>query len=110
MTKATLERVIAYVDGFNLYFGLRDSKLQKSMWLNVCSLISNLLQRHQKLIYTKYFTSRISGPPPGDTSTGARRLAGKRRRQLTYFEALDTLEDLNTFYGHYLDKPMKCFA
>ncbi len=110
MTKATLERVVAYVDGFNLYFGLRDSKLQKSLWLNVCSLISNILQRNQQLTLTKYFTSRISGPPPGDTSMAARRLAEKRRRQLIYFEALDTLKDLNTFYGHYLDKPMKCFA
>ena len=50
MTKATLERVIAYVDGFNLYFGLRGSKLQKSLWLNVCSLISNILQRNLQSI------------------------------------------------------------
>lgn len=110
MTKATLGRVIAYVDGFNLYFGLRDCKLQKSLWLNVRSLMSNILQRDQRLTCTKYFTSRLSGPTPGDRSKAARRLAEKRKRQLTYLEALDTLENLSTFYGHYLDKPMKCFA
>lgn len=31
----TPDRVIAYIDGFNLYYGLRDSKLRSSRWLDI---------------------------------------------------------------------------
>ena len=32
------ERVIAYVDGFNLYFGIRDAGFHKFRWLDVIQL------------------------------------------------------------------------
>jgi uncharacterized LabA/DUF88 family protein len=102
--------VIAYVDGFNLYFGLRDSGLRRYLWLNICQLAANLVHPDQELVFTKYFSSRISGPAPGDTSPAARKLTEKRKRQLTYLEALETLTDFRTFYGHYLDKPVQCFS
>jgi len=57
------QRVITYVDGFNLYFGLRDSGFKRFYWLNVKLLAQNLMKPYQKLVYTKYFTARISGPP-----------------------------------------------
>ena len=37
------ERVIAYIDGYNLYFGLLDARLQTSRWLDlhgVCITLS----------------------------------------------------------------------
>jgi hypothetical protein len=33
-----MERVIAYVDGFNLYFGLKSKGWQRYFWLNIPAL------------------------------------------------------------------------
>ena len=58
-----MERVITYVDGFNLYFGLKSSKWQNLYWLNIQKLAQNLLKPNQKLEFVKYFTSMITSPP-----------------------------------------------
>ena len=39
-----MPRVIAYIDGFNLYFGLKSQGWQRYFWLNVQSLATNLLK------------------------------------------------------------------
>jgi len=96
MAEVPVKRVIVYVDGFNLYFGLRDSNLKRLYWLNIKLLAQNLLRENQKLIVTKYFTARISSPPD------------KRKRQSTFLEALETLSEFEIFYGHYLSKNITC--
>jgi uncharacterized LabA/DUF88 family protein len=90
------ERVIAYIDGFNLYFGLKAARWKRFYWLNVQSLVRNLLKGEQDLVFTKYFTSRVSYPPD------------KERRQSTYIEALETLSDFQVHYGHYQANPQRC--
>jgi uncharacterized LabA/DUF88 family protein len=92
----TVKKVMAYVDGFNLYFGLRDGNLKRFYWLNIKAMAQNLLKGNQQLIVTKYFTTRISGPPD------------KRIRQTTFLEALGTLSDFEIYYGHYLSKKITC--
>lgn len=57
------EKVIVYVDGFNLYFGLLEAGLSYCKWLNINKLAINLLKKNQELIEVKYFTSRISNNP-----------------------------------------------
>ncbi len=91
-----MERVIVYIDGFNLYFGLKEKKWERYYWLNLQKLAKNLLKDDQKLIETKYFTSRISSPPD------------KVKRQGTFIEALETLENFRIFYGHYLTNYIEC--
>ena len=44
-----MNRVIAYVDGFNLYFGLKDKGWRRFYWLNVQLLVQNLLKLNQDL-------------------------------------------------------------
>jgi hypothetical protein len=47
-------RTIAYVDGFNLYFGvLRNSPHR---WINLQRLVEMHLMPHNQLIRIKYFT------------------------------------------------------
>ncbi|MCK4629129.1 MAG: NYN domain-containing protein [Sedimentisphaerales bacterium] len=94
-----MRRTIAYIDGFNLYFGLKSKGWRKYYWLNIQLLIQNLLKSDQRLILTKYFTSLISSP---------RHDQNKSRRQLTYLEALQTLPDFEIIYGHYLIKRQSC--
>lgn len=91
-----MDRVIAYIDGFNLYFGLKDKGWRRYYWLNAHLLMQNLLKPHQKLVRTKYFTARITSPPD------------KAARQSTYIEALQTLSGFEFSWGHYQFNPTKC--
>jgi uncharacterized LabA/DUF88 family protein len=91
-----MERVIAYVDGFDLYFGLKSKGWRRYYWLNIQVLAQNLLKPNQKLLLTKYFTARIAGPPD------------KEKRQSTYIEALETLTRFQIFYGKYQLNPRQC--
>ncbi|MBU1013302.1 MAG: NYN domain-containing protein [Bacteroidetes bacterium] len=93
MTKK--ERVIVFVDGFNLYFGMVDAGFTNSKWLNIDALIRNLIQPNQELIAIKYFTSRVSNDPD------------KQKRQTTYLEALESV-GIKIYYGHYQRDTIKC--
>ena len=90
------KRIIAYIDGFNLYFGLKDSNFRRYYWLNIQQMAQSFLHKADTLVATKYFTTRISRPE------------NKRKRQSNYLEALGTLTDFEIFYGHYLDKEIAC--
>lgn len=90
------QRVIAYIDGFNLYFGLKAAGWKRFYWLNLQTMVRSLLMADQDLVFTKYFTSRVSYPPE------------KERRQATFLEALETLSDFRIYYGHYQTNPQHC--
>lgn len=95
-----MERVVAYIDGFNLYFGLRSKGWKRYYWLDLQRLCGNLLKPHQRLVFTKYFTARITATTDDPT---------KPRRQAIFLEAIETLPATRIFYGHYLPKPQRCF-
>jgi uncharacterized LabA/DUF88 family protein len=94
-----MSRVMVYVDGFNLYFGLRSKGWRKHYWLNLQALATALLKPGQTLQCVHYFTSRIRA--------NGRNLPDMQR-QTTYLEALDTLPGLQLHFGHYLEKPKQC--
>ena len=91
-----MERVITYIDGFNLYFGLKEKRWKRYYWLDLQKLCSNILKSDQSLVLTKYFTSRVSYPP------------NKVKRQGTFIEALETLDNFELFYGKYQANPYTC--
>lgn len=90
-----MERVVVYIDGFNLYFGILDAGYRNSKWLDLDLLVKNLLQPKQDLQEIKYFTSRVSNNPD------------KQKRQSTYIEALETT-GIKIFYGHYQRDTVEC--
>jgi uncharacterized LabA/DUF88 family protein len=90
------ERVVSYIDGFNLYFGLKSSKWERYLWLNLHSLGQNLLRPDQTLVKTKYFTSRVSGS------------ADKQKRQSIFIDALSSIPELRIYYGHYQVESQTC--
>jgi len=55
-------RIITYIDGFNLYYGLKDADFERYLWLDLVRLSLNLLKPGQKLTRVKYLTSRITRP------------------------------------------------
>ena len=88
------ERVIVYIDGFNLYFGMTQS-YKDIKWLNVELLAQSILKPHQNLVAVKYFTSKVSNSPQ------------KEKRQREYLSALETT-NTKIIYGHYKSKPKSC--
>ncbi len=91
--------MIAYVDGFNLYFGMKSRRWHRYYWLDLPRMAQNLLRSGQNLVETKYFTSRISA---------TRADPQKARRQVVYLEALQTLPNLRVLFGHYLENQIEC--
>lgn len=89
------ERVIAYIDGFNLYFGMREANLDNCRWLDVQKLVSSLLQANQELVAVKYYTSRVSNNPD------------KQKRQSTYIDALEST-GTTIYYGNYQAGSEEC--
>lgn len=89
------ERVVVYIDGFNLYFGIIDAGYEKYKQLNLKSLSCNLLRPDQELCAIKYFTSRVGNNPD------------KQKRQSTYIEALDSV-DIKIYYGNYQRDKVEC--
>lgn len=89
------ERVIVYVDGFNLYFGMKEAGYEHCKWLDIEKLVNNLLKPNQEQQQIKYFTSRVGNNPE------------KQKRQTTYIEALET-KNIKVFYGHYQSNRVEC--
>ncbi len=102
------ERVIAYVDGFNLYFGMREAQHRQYLWLDVHKLAKKLLGPQQALGVTKYFTARISGAKKGDSGKYAADKNAKRKRQTNYLDALASNPAIQIFEGNYFDKEVSC--
>lgn len=94
-----MKRVTVYIDGFNVYFGLKDNDWRAYYWLDYVGLAKRLvgdLKDDFTLTATKYFTSRITSPEE------------KRQRQLTYLEALEANGSIEMFFGNYRDKEYFC--
>lgn len=89
------ERVIVYVDGFNLYFGMKEAGFKYCKWLDLHLLATNLLKPNQELIAVKYFTSRVGNNPD------------KQKRQSTYIDALETT-NVKIHFGHYQSNTIEC--
>ena len=97
--------VIAYIDGYNLYNGMKAKGWDCYYWLDLRRLCLNLLQllRQQKFIngdYTlrdvKYFTSKVKGNPK------------RHKKQKVYLEALETHCKIVPYYGDTRFYPELC--
>ena len=90
-----VQRVSAYIDGFNLYYGLRSKGWRRYHWLDLRRLMQRLLRPDQRLVAVRYFTTRVV-TEPGDPD--------KPKRRSTYLDALGTLSDLTVHFGYFLPK------
>ncbi|HEY9724204.1 MAG TPA: NYN domain-containing protein [Oscillatoriaceae cyanobacterium] len=90
------KRVIAYIDGFNMYFGLREKKWRKYYWYDPSALVRNLAKPDQQVAVVKFFTSRVVENQ------------AQQKRQSVYLDALRALGCCELIYGQYLSKPQQC--
>ena len=96
---AKKNRVISYIDGFNLYYGLKSKGWKKYYWLDVVSLSKSLLKPQQVLKHCHYFTARVRDSNNNSQSA---------KRQSIWLDALDTLKNQTSHFGHYLKKSQEC--
>ena len=72
----TKQRVIVYIDGYNLYYGQREEYGDSYNWLDLQALATSFLKPDMELISVKYFTATRGGE------------TGSKRRQQIYLKAL----------------------
>lgn len=101
-------RVITYIDGYNLYFGMHEEAVRRGsrtqpdadyyrhMWLDVQGLAAGLLLPTQELVGVKYFTSPISSNK------------GKQERQNKYLDALRTRPLIEIIFGRFQPDRKEC--
>ena len=88
--------VIAYVDGFNLYHGLRDKYRRKYFWLDLEHLVRRLRPR-DNVVAVRYFTALVRDEPAA--------LA----RQRSYLDALSAHSStVEIILGRYQAKTVAC--
>jgi uncharacterized LabA/DUF88 family protein len=91
-------RVVVYIDGYNLYHGLKAKHWRRLYWVDLWRLGEEFLKAGQTLETVRYFTTRIKGPEDS------------RRRQEIFLEAITIGRDRLTIdYGHFLEKTANCF-
>ena len=83
-------RAIAYIDGYNLYYGLLKGTPHK--WLDLWSFARTLLLPHIDLIAVKYFTAPIRTYPYD--------LAASDRQKI-YLQAIDAIGNVEVVHGFY---------
>ena len=96
-----MSRVNVYVDGFNLYFGLREARFKRYYWLDLQALATSMLLPGQVLGAVHYFTARLR-------ANGSN--ADSIHRQSDYLDALASFPALTIHEGHFLAKSVMCHS
>ena len=86
---------IAYVDGFNLYYGAVKGTPYK--WLDISKMIQHLLPKNQ-VLKIKYFTALVNSRPQDPLQP---------LRQQIYLRALKTIPNLEIILGHFLSHEVR---
>ena len=88
-------KTYVYIDAFNLYFGC--CKGTPFKWLDLGKLCQFLLPKNQ-IEKIKYFTAKVQARPSDPDQP---------RRQQVFLRALQTIPNLEIYYGHFLTHPVK---
>lgn len=89
-------RCIVYIDGFNLYFGLKRRKWDKYKWIDLYKFCLALLPDNADLVRIKYYTAQITKDQE------------KTRRQMTFINANKAHPKIDVVWGNYLARNKKC--
>jgi uncharacterized LabA/DUF88 family protein len=96
-SESNVTDVIAYIDGFNLYNGLREKHRRRYLWLDLEALCQSLLLPDQQLVSVRYFTAPV------------RRQPASLRRQQKFWNALDVhCSRVTIELGRFQEKTITC--
>ena len=94
-----MRRVAVYIDGLNLYYGMKSRGWRRYYWLDVQRLSERLLRPRQRLQFVRYFTAKLL---PNYTP------AARVERQNAYLQALSSLPKVRIQYGFHTAKTITC--
>ena len=88
--------VSAYIDGFNLYFGMKNKYGRKHMWLDVVELVRHIRPKDD-VVVVRYFTAIVKNEPAA------------AQNQLDYIEAMKAHSGglLDVRIGRFKDRTIK---
>lgn len=86
-----------YIDGFNLYNGLKSKHGRKYLWLDLQAVAQRLLKPGQSLVSVRYFTAGVRNDP------------GARARQSAFLGALRAATQVSVTLGRFQEKHRTCF-
>jgi len=90
------QRVYGYVDGFNLYYGMKERGWRRTYWLDPYSLVQGMLKGKPEPDAVKYFTARVKKPD------------AKRKRQTVYLDAIRARGNSDVILGKFSPRRMTC--
>ena len=91
-----VDRVFAYIDGFNLYYGMLDAGLHSARWLDLQAMCAAMPGPHQQLRLVRHFTSRLRDDPEA------------AKNQAIYIDALLARGGVEIEFGHFVATSVKC--
>jgi len=97
-----VNRVFAYIDGYNLYHGLKDKQWKKYLWLDIPALLSSLIKDIGTLQKVFYFSSP------------SYKQASENRRRI-YLKALEvTCRNMGIWFykkdGRFRPNTIRCYS
>ena len=91
------KKVIVYIDGYNLYYGMRQVYGNRYKWLDLQAFAESLIRPDMELMQVKYFTAITKSNN------------SSKQRQEVYLKALQAQCDkLKIYYGLFLSKQKTC--
>ncbi len=94
-----MQRVAVYIDGLNLYYGMKTMGWRRYYWLDLQRLSENMTRPYQRLQFVRYFTAKFL---PDDNDPG------QTERQDAYLQALSSLPKVDIQYGFHISKTIAC--
>lgn len=91
-----MSRIIGYIDGYNLYGGLKQRRWYQYYWLDPHKLIESLAPPSSRVVAVKYFTARVKGPED------------KRKRQSAFLDAISATSSAEVILGKFYRRPGHC--
>ena len=89
-----MKPTIAYIDGFNLFYGLL--KGTKDLWLDPVEFVRRLIREDHDILKVKYFSAPLKTYPYDRDAVES---------QNAYFQALSTLPKVELILGFYSKNP-----
>lgn len=93
------DRVMVYIDGMNLYYGILATGVSRYLWVDIRALALSLMRRGQDLVGVKYYVSRFA-------SDG--QVQGLAICQRVHSLALKSLKGVEIFEGKFQGKKGLC--
>ena len=94
-----MQRVAVYIDGLNLYYGMKSMGWRRYYWLDVQRLSESMMRPRQRLQFVRYFTAKLL---PDYTP------AARIERQDAYLLALSSLPKVRIQYGLHIPQTITC--